>query len=115
MPWTEKKSTFIMRFETKSIMILKNIDKYNFADVMLLSWKQAWNTIERAVTRGRERKKDHSHIIGIDEKSYNKGHKYITIVYDMNANGVEYIAYDRKKRSLDEYYETFSGEELSKI
>ena len=115
MPWTEKKTRFTLSFESMSIRMLQNMDTENFTHIMRLSWKQAWNIIERAVTRGRERKKDHPRIMGIDEKSYKKGHKYITLVYDMINKGVEYIAYDRKKGSLDEYYNTLTKEELSKI
>jgi transposase len=115
MPWTEKRSRFTLRFETRSIRMLQNIDTYNFTEIMKLSWKQAWNIIERAVKRGRDRKKGHPSVIGIDEKSYRKGHKYITLVYDMINNGVDYIAYDRKKESLDGYYEELNEEELSSI
>ncbi|MHB1663502.1 MAG: ISL3 family transposase, partial [Thermoplasmataceae archaeon] len=115
MPWAEKRSRFTLRFETRSIRMLQNMDTYNFTDVMRLSWKQAWNILERAVKRGRERKKGHPSVIGIDEKSYRKGHKYITLVYDMVKNGVDYIGYDRKRKSLDEYYKTLTEEELSAI
>ncbi|MGC8673355.1 MAG: ISL3 family transposase, partial [Thermoplasmata archaeon] len=115
MPWTEKRSRFTLRFETMSIRMLQNIDTYNFTEIMHLSWQQAWNIIERAVKRGRERKKGHPSMIGIDEKSYKKGHRYITLVYDMTNNSVDYIAYERKKKSLDEYYETLSEEELANI
>ena len=95
MPWTEKRSRFTVRFETRSIRMLQNIDTYNFTDIMKLSWKQAWNILDRAVKRGRERKSGHPSIIGIDEKSYRKGHRYITLVYDMINNGVEYVSYDK--------------------
>ncbi len=115
MPWAERRSRFTVRFETRSIGMLQHMDTLNFTEIMRLSWKQAWNIIKRAVKRGRERKKDHPSIIGIDEKSYRKGHKYITLVYDMVNNGVDYIAYDRKKRSLDEYYDTLTMEERSNI
>jgi len=115
MPWTEKRSRFTVRFETRSIGLLQHMDTLNFTEIMRLSWKQAWNIIERAVNRGRERKKDHPSIIGIDEKSYRKGHKYITLVYDMVNNGVDYIAYERKKKSLDEYYDKLTKEEISNI
>jgi transposase len=115
MPWAEKTSRFTVRFETRSIRMLQNMDTFNFTEIMKVSWKQAWNILERAVKRGRERKKGHPSIIGIDEKSYRKGHKYITLVYDMNGNGVEYIAYDRKKESLDEYYRTLTEGDLSNI
>ena len=95
--------------------MLQNIDTYNFTDIMKLSWNQAWNILDRAVKRGRERKSGHPSIIGIAEKSYRKGHKYITLVYDMINNGVEYISFHRKKKSLDEYYNTLSHEQLSSI
>ena len=113
MPWTEKRSRFTVRFETRSIRMLQNIDTYNFTDIMKLSWKQAWNIPDRAVKR--EKKSGPPHVIGIDEKSYRKGHKYISLVYDMINNGVEYISYHRKKKSLDEYYNTLSHEQLSSI
>ena len=115
MPWAEKTSRFTVRFETRSIRMLQNMDTFNFTDIMKVSWKQAWNILERAVKRGRERKKGHTSIIGIDEKSYRKGHKYMTIIYDMVNNGVDYIAYDRKKESLDEYYRILTEEDLSNI
>ena len=64
MPWTEKRSRFTLRFETRSVRMLQNIDTYNFAEIMSLSWQQAWNIIERAVKRGRERKKGASFRVG---------------------------------------------------
>ena len=75
MPCTEKKIRLTLRFEAMSIRMLQNMDTENFTHIMILSWKQACNIIERAVTRGRERKKDHPHIMEIDDKSYKKGHK----------------------------------------
>ncbi|MGP6208025.1 ISL3 family transposase [Cuniculiplasma sp. SKW3] len=48
-------------------------------------------------------------------RNHKKGHKYMTLVYDMMNNGVEYISYDRKKKSLDQYYNTLSKEQLSSI
>ena len=62
--------------------MFQNIDTYNFTEIMRLSWQQAWNIIEMAVKRGRERKKVHPSVLGIDEKSYRKVHRYITLAYD---------------------------------
>lgn len=115
LPWTEKTSRFSMRFEARSIRMLQNIDTFNFTEIMRLSWKEAWNILDRAVKRGRSRMKGHPTVIGIDEKSHRKGHKYITLVYDMDNNGVEYISYDRKMESLDEYYDTLGENDLSSI
>lgn len=50
------------------------MDTFNFTEIMKLSWKQAWNIIERSVKR-EGRKIGHPSIIGIDEKLYSKGHR----------------------------------------
>ncbi|OWP56592.1 MAG: hypothetical protein B2I17_04650 [Thermoplasmatales archaeon B_DKE] len=115
MPWTEKRSRFSLRFETRSIRMLQNMDTFNFTGIMNVSWNQAWNILERAVKRGMYRKEGHPAVIGIDEKSYRKGHKYITLVYDMVKNGVDYVAFNREKKSLDEYYKTLTEDQLSSI
>ncbi len=115
MPWTEKISRFSLRFEKRSIRMLQNLDTFNFTEIMNVSWDQAWNILDRAVKRGMERKRGRPSVIGVDEKSYRKGHKYITLIYDMDRNGVDYISFDRKKKSLDEYYITLTEDQLSSI
>ncbi len=82
---------------------------------MHLSWKQAWNIIERAVRMRRERKIGQPSIIGKDKKSYRKGHRYITLVYGMMNSGNQFIADDRKEKSLDEYFNTLTRDQLSSI
>ncbi len=81
-----------------------------------LSWDRGWNALERAVNRGRERKERRvpSHI-GVDEKSIAKGHKYESLVYDIDAGTVEFVWDDRRQESLEQYYRQFSKEELSGV
>ena len=115
MPLSEKRSRFTLRFESRSIRMLQNMDVENFTRVMDISWSRAWNIIDHAVKRGLSRKTSRPRIIGVDDKSYRKGHKYITLVMDMENSGVEFISMDRRKSSLDEYYKTMSDDELSRI
>lgn len=115
MPLSERRSRFTLRFESRSIRVLQNMDIYNFTQIMDISWSQAWNIIDHAVKRGMSRKTSHPRIIGIDDKSYRKGHKYITIVMDMEKDSVDFISLDRRKSSLDAYYESLNESDLSKI
>ncbi len=103
MPFSEKRSRFTLRFETKSIRILQNMDLYNFTCTMDISCKQAWNIIAHAVERGLSRKRSHPRVICIDDKSYKKGRKYITTVIDCETKGVDYVSFERKKKSLYQY------------
>ncbi len=53
--------------------------------------------------------------IGVDEKAAAKGHRYLTLVYDLDEGTVEYIAEDRKQESLDHYYTGLTPEQLHGI
>jgi transposase len=81
-----------------------------------LGWDQSWNTLARAVDRGRARKPRRVPTrMGVDEKSIAKGHKYESLVYDIDAGTVEFVWNDRGQQSLETYYRQFSREELSGI
>ena len=71
--------------------------------------------MDRAVKRGIARKTSSPKRIGIDEKSYGKYHRYMTIVYDIDNPSVDNIELDRKKASLDRYYAKIGKDAASKI
>lgn len=52
--------------------------------------------------------------IGIDEIAYEKGHKYLTIVRDLDA-GVIWVGDDRKKETLDKFFLELGKEKSYKI
>lgn len=81
-----------------------------------LSWDQCWNALERAVARGQRRKVHRIPVrIGVDEKSIARGHKYETLVYDLDAGTVEYVGDDRGQQSLERYYRQFTLDELDQV
>lgn len=45
--------------------------------------------------------------IGVDEKAIAKGHRYMTLVCDLQEATVEYIGEDRKEASLGAYFDAF--------
>ncbi len=62
-------------------------------------------TGQRVVRRGRARKQARVvRRIGVDEKAAAKGHKYLTLVFDLDEGTVEHIVEDRKQESLDGSY-----------
>lgn len=81
-----------------------------------LSWERGWNALERAVNRGRSRKVHRIPArIGVDEKSIAKGHRYESLVYDLDGGTVEYVCDDRGQDSLESYYRQFRQEELAGV
>jgi len=112
----ENGSEMTFAFESLVIRVAQECSIEASARLCCLSWDQCWNAMERAVERGRSRKVHRVPIhIGVDEKSIARGHKYESLVYDMDAGTVEYVCDDRSQESLETYYRQFSRDELSQV
>ncbi len=53
--------------------------------------------------------------LGVDEKAFRKGHKYLTRVNDLTRNRVLYVAEDREQSSLDGFWQTITGKQRDSI
>jgi transposase len=53
--------------------------------------------------------------IAVDEKSYKKGHKYVTIVSDIDHKMVIWVSEGNRKESLDEFFKILGPERCAKI
>lgn len=116
LPWAEPKSRFTKSFERFAIDVMKETDVSGAANILKTSWDECWGIMERAVARGKARKEHRvPPLVGVDEKAARKGQSYVTLVYDIAAGSVCYIADDRKQESLDPYFTSFSAEEREKI
>ena len=105
VPWAEPRSRFTLLFERLAIDVLSPCDVSDATRILRISWEEAWGVLQRAVTRGRARKQARVvRRIGVDEKAAAKGHRYLTLVCDLDEGTVEYLAEDRTQASLDGYY-----------
>jgi transposase len=72
--------------------------------------------MERAVERGLARRQaEQIPHLGVDEKAFRKGHKYLTLVNDLVRNRVLYVAEDREKSSLDGFWPTITATQRDSI
>ncbi|MCI4673892.1 ISL3 family transposase [Candidatus Mycolicibacterium alkanivorans] len=116
LPWAEPHSRFTTLFERLAIDVLAACDVASAAKLLRISWDQAWHLMDRAVARGLAAKPLNvpAHV-GVDEKAAGKGQDYITVVSDLDAGTVEYIADERRQASLDGYFEKFTAEQRAGI
>lgn len=104
VPWAEKHSRFTALFERLSIDVLLGCQNQSKAKELLkLSWDEVHLIQEKAVERGLGRRVggELKHI-GVDEKSFLKGHQYATVLSDLDNPRVLDVARDRKEESLGE-------------
>jgi len=96
-PWAGKNSRFTLLFEAFAIRILKAARSVEEVRKLLdLNWHQV-NTIKaRAVERGLARRKEVKiPYIGIDEKQFRSGHRYISSVVDLKRGQVLDVVEER--------------------
>ena len=116
LPWAEASSRFTALFEALAIEWLKEASKKAVAGQLGLSWDEIHGIMERAVKRGLERRQAEPIAkIGIDEKAFRKGHRYLTLVNDLEGSRVLYVGEDRRRSSLDGFWESLTAEQLSSI
>jgi transposase len=109
--FAEKHSLYTEVFENKVIEMLKTMTTITAARQMRIGWDAIDNIKQRAVKRGLlRREKIGVKDLGIDETSYQKGHNYVTIVYDKNSGKVLDVLDNRDAETVKEW---FLGQEIA--
>ena len=108
LPWAQAGSRFTHLFEALAIDVLLAANVKRAAAILRITWDEAWHLMERAVIRGRAAKgAEMPSKIGVDEKAIAKGHRYMTLVSDLQEATVEYVGEDRTQASLAAYFDAF--------
>ncbi|MDA8284069.1 MAG: ISL3 family transposase [Actinomycetota bacterium] len=116
LPWAEPLSRFTVLFERLAIDVLKECDVEGACRIPRISWDEGWHLMERAVARGLLRRPVEAPVhLGVDEKAAGRGQDYITVVSDVDAGTVRFIADERKEASLDAYFDSMPAEQLARI
>lgn len=84
-PWTTGHTRFTLLFEAFAVDVLEQCSSISAACKLLrINWHTANEIMQRAVSRGLKRRNDTEiPYLGIDEKSFGKGHSYVTAMNDL--------------------------------
>ena len=116
LPWAEPRARFTTLFERLAIDVLRETDVQGATRLLRISWDEAWEIKRRAVARGRARRRAQGPArLGVDETAVARGQDYVTLVCDLTAGTVEYLADERKQASLDGYFAALTLEQRGQI
>ena len=109
VPWAREGSGFTLLFEGWVVELAKHLPVATIADMVNEHDTRLWRFIKHYVDEARSRE-DYSHVtaIGIDETS-KKGHKYVTVVVDLNQRKVIYVTNGKDSTTVDNFAEDFAA------
>ena len=102
-PWADKHSRFTLLFEAFAIEVLQacgNVQRA--AELLELDWQTAHGIMQRAVQRGLARRSVEAvRHVGLDEKSFGKGHSYVSVLTDLDGSRVLEVVEERTEEAAD--------------
>ncbi len=103
MPWAGKHSRFTQLFEAFAInVMLASRSTQEAGKLLRLEWHQLHGIMKRAVERGLKRRgNDEIAWIGMDEKSFRKGHNYVSLMNDLEHSRVLDVVEGREGNAAD--------------
>ena len=104
LPWAGKHSRFTQLFEAFAIqVVLASRSLQDARKLLKLSWDQLHSIMKRAVERGLERRGNEEIAwVGMDEKSFRKGHDYVSLINDLENVRVLDVVEGREGSAADE-------------
>lgn len=116
VPWAEFGSAFTRDFENVVAYLAQQTHKTAVCRLMAVAWPTVGNIIVRTVRRHslplRLRRLVH---IGIDEVSYRKGHRYLTLVADHLAGHIVWGAEGRSGQTLSGFFDAIGEDGCSRL
>ena len=119
IPWADGASRFTPEFNDEIAWMTCRMPKTDICLYHNINWRTVGNCFEAAHKRHEPdvsvRIHDNVVRICVDETSYKKGHKYITVVYDMDKNRVIWVHEGYGKEVFKEFCTQLTEEERNKI
>ena len=118
VPWARHDSDYTYDFETAVTWLALHATAQDVADYFRIDWHTVGSIAQR-VQKGLEDNQpnrfDNLEAIGIDETSYKKGHKYMTVIVDHKTGHLIWAKQGHGKAILTSFFEELSEEQRASI
>ena len=117
VPWARPGARHTRDLEDVVAFLAQRVDKTTVARLLRVSWEAVANIVTRVVAdQLDDARLDELYRIGVDEVSYRKGHRYLTIVADHDREGaVVWAAEGHDHKVLKAFYAELGDERKAKL
>ena len=116
VPWARPASKLTLAMEDLACWLATEGSQSAVAEFLRITWRSVGAAIKRRV--GQTDWPVHTldlKRIGIDEISYRKGHKYLTVVVDHDSGRLIWAAPGRRKETVDQFFDLLGKERCARI
>jgi len=119
LPWTDGTTRFTAAFNDEVAWLVGKLPKTAIAEYLTINWRTVGSCVQASHDRLEPdvsvRIHDNVRRLCVDETSYQKGHKYITVIVNHDTNTVVWAAEGHGKAVLESFYRQLSKEQLASI
>jgi transposase len=116
LPWAEPDSMFTRPFEEQVAYLAQRMDKTGITGLMGIAWYTVGSIAARVVARmSPDDRLAGLRVIGIDELSYRRHHKYVTIITDHDTGKVVWAREGKNADTLNAFFAELGPERCAKL
>jgi len=116
-PWAEPGSRFTMLFEAFALEVLQaSATLTQAAELLRLDWDGVQRIMDRAVQRGLARRSTEglTHV-GLDEKSFGRGHDYVSVMSDLKGRRVLEVVRENSAEAAQQLWEKLPEQQRKQV
>lgn len=116
VPWADHGSRFTRELEEMTAFLAQRMDKTAVCTLMGVNWRTVGNIVTRIVKERLDPKRfDKLYVIGVDEISYRRHHKYLSVVVDHAVRRVVWAAKGKSGETLGTFFDELGPERSKKL
>jgi transposase len=118
VPWARHDAGHTVDFDAEVAWSVRQMSKTAVCALLRIAWRTVGQIIARVVADADEvagDRLDGLRRIGIDEVSYRRGHKYLTVVVDHDTGALVWAAPGRDKATLAGFFELLGPQRCARI
>jgi transposase len=117
VPWARHGAGHTRHFDDQVAWLVTHTSKSAVSELMRVAWRTVGAIVARVVADGRAGHDPFSGLrrIGLDEISYKRGHRYLTVCVDHDSGRLVWAAVGRDKKTLRGFFDLVGEERCQQI
>src|SRR3989442_555198 len=116
LPWARPGARHTRDFEDVVAWLAQRTDKTTVATLLRCSWEAVHNIVGRVVAEHLDDSRlDELFHLGVDEISYKRHHRYLTVVADHDSGRVVWVAKGKRGAALEAFFDALGPQRRAQV